>query len=147
VNETLKYNKMIIQNMLNGRLVFNHFWKKCVLCQRNRLFSAQRLRRLRDTSDNEHNAHRAQVCVKSLFYDSTIIPSWKWLLAISVVFHGNDSESKKKVILHFVWDLAFSAKLHINCSIIQKLLIFQLRWYFESLLKKVKMKFNLIILK
>lgn len=124
MNETFKYNKMIIRNMLNGRLVFKHFWEKCVLCQRNRLFSAQCLRRLYDTSDSGHNARRAQVCVKSLFYDSTVIPSWKWLLAISVVFHGDDSESKTKIILHFVKDLGFSAKLDMNCSIVQKLFIF-----------------------
>lgn len=95
---------MNIQNVMKRKLDFKSLWIKLILrqksCQHNNFPFVKYLR-----LDNSHNPHQTQAFGKNIFPIPSQIQSWKWLLAISLVYAGYDRQSELNVLIiifHFI---------------------------------------------
>lgn len=91
-------SKMNIRNVMKINLDFKSLWIKLLLrqkgCQYNNFPFVKYLR-----LDNDHNVHQTQVFGKNVFPVTSKIQSWKWLLAISLVYAGYDNLSKQEALI------------------------------------------------
>lgn len=81
-----------IRNILIRNLDFKSFCVKFVLRPRKQRLSVQCVKCL--CIDNSLNAHHTQIFGRNYFPITTGIQSWKWFLAIALVYAGYDSQSE-----------------------------------------------------
>lgn len=86
---------MSIRSVLARNVDFKSFWVKFILRQKNQRLSVQCIKCL--CIDSSRNDHRTHVFGNNVFPVTTGIQSWKWLLAISLVYAGYDSQSELKM--------------------------------------------------
>lgn len=94
---------MNIRNVMRSNLDFKSLGIKLILrqkgCQYNNFPLVKYLR-----VENGYNAYRTQALWKNVFPVTSKIQSWKWLLAISLVYAGYDTQSELNaliIILYF----------------------------------------------
>lgn len=104
---------MSIRNVVKRNLDFKSLWIKLILrqkgCQYNTVPFVKYL-----CLDNGLNAHQTQAFGKNVFPVTSKIQSWKWLLAISLVYAGYDRQSELNALIIFFHFVKILYRLYLN---------------------------------